>query len=122
MAGRPTSLTKEKLSKLEQAYKIGASDIEACLHAEITPASLYRYQEKHPEFREQKEAWKKTPILKARHTIYKNLDDPSVAKWLLERRDKEYSTKVEQTVTGGLEITPITFEIVPVETKNETEI
>lgn len=116
---RPRKINKEILGKLEQAFKIGANDREACLHAGINPDTLYEYQKKHPEFTEQKEDWKRNPILKARHTIYKNLDDPSVAKWLLERRDKDFSTKVEQTVSGGLELTPITFEILPVKAKDE---
>jgi hypothetical protein len=116
---RPTKINKEILAKLEQAFKIGANDEEACLHAGIDPATLYRYQDKNEEFCKQKKMWKRNPILKARHTIYKNLDDPSVAKWLLERRDKDFSTKVEQTVSGGLELTPLTFEILPVKAKDE---
>lgn len=116
---RPRKINKEILAKLEQAFKIGANDEEACLHAGIDPATLYRYQDRNEEFCKQKRMWKRNPILKARHTIYKNLDDPSVAKWLLERRDKDFSTKVEQTVSGGLELTPITFEILPVKAKDE---
>lgn len=117
--GRPEKINSDILGKLKQAFMIGANDREACLHAGINPDTLYEYQKRHPKFTEQKEDWKRNPILKARHTIYKNLDDPSVAKWLLERRDKEFSTKVEQTVTGGLQLTPITFNVLPVKSKDE---
>lgn len=117
--GRPEKITSEILAKLEHAFKIGATDEEACLHAGIDPATLYRYQDKNPEFCEQKVIWKRNPILKARNTIYKNLDDPSVAKWLLERRDKDFSTKVEQTVNGDVKLTPVTFNILPVRSKDE---
>lgn len=118
-AGRHTIMTTEVLGKLEQAFKIGANDREACLFAGINPDTLYEYQKKHPEYTEQKEDWKRNPCLKAKNTIFKNLDDPSVAKWLLERKDDSYSTKVEQKVSGGVNITPINFEILPVKAKDE---
>jgi hypothetical protein len=116
---RPRKINKEILGKLEQAFKIGANDREACLHAGINPDTLYEYQKNHPEFTEQKEDWKRNPILKARHTIYKNIDDPSVAKWLLERRDKDFSIKVDQNVNGDVKLTPVTFNILPVKSKDE---
>lgn len=98
--GRPTKITPEVLAKLEQAFKIGANDIEACLHANIDAATLYRYQEKNPLFCEKKAEWKRNPILKAKYTIYQNLEDPNVAKWLLERRDDDYSNKIKAAVTN----------------------
>lgn len=116
---RPRKINKEVVAKLEQAYKIGATDAEACLHAGIDRSTLFRYEEKNPEFRNKKEEWKQNPLLKARHTIYKNLDDPSVAKWLLERRDKDFSIKVDQNVNGDVKLTPVTFNILPVKSKDE---
>ena len=47
-------------------------------------------------FRNEKEQWKKNPIAKAKNTIFKNLDDPQIARWYLERKCKdEFSTKQE---------------------------
>lgn len=115
---RPKKINKEVLAKLEQAFKIGATDEEACLAAQIDPATLYRYQDKNEEFCKQKAIWKRNPVLKAKHTIFKNLDDPATARWLLERKDKEYSTKVEHTVDGDVNLTPVTFNILPVKTVN----
>ena len=40
---------------------MGCTDDEACLHAEITPATLYNYQNANPEFLEQQEYWKNNP-------------------------------------------------------------
>ena len=91
--GRPLKIDDTVLAKLEHAFKIGANDVEACEYAKIHPATLYRYQEQNKEFCEQKEAWKRNPIFKAKYTIYNNLDDPKVAQWLLERKDGEYSNK-----------------------------
>ena len=118
-AGRPKKITKEELAKLEQAFKVGASDVQACEYAEIHPATLYRYQKEHPEYCEQKEAWKSRPVLKAKFSVYKGLDDSKLALDYLKAKDKEFSTKVEQNVSGGLNITPINFEILPVKAKDE---
>ena len=117
--GRPPIITAEVVAKLEQAYKIGANDTEACLHAGIDRSTLFRYEKEHEDFCNKKAEWKRNPILKAKHTIYKNLDDPSVAKWLLERKDEEYSTKNEQKITGNVNVTPTEFNILPVKSNNE---
>lgn len=43
----------------------------------------------------------KEPLLKAKSTLYKNLDKPNIALWYLERKAKdEYSTKQEIAVSG----------------------
>ena len=94
MAGRPPKIDKEVLGKLEQAFKMGATDREACYYANINPDTLYEYQKRNPEFTEQKEAWKQNPVLKAKNTIFKSLDDPKTAQWYLERKCKEeFSTQ-----------------------------
>lgn len=93
---RPTKMTPEVLAKLEHAFKIGLTDAEACAYVGIDPSNFYRYQDKHPKFRTEKEQWKKNPIAKAKNTIFKNLDDPQTARWYLERKCKdEFSTKQE---------------------------
>ncbi len=119
MRGRKTIMTTDVVRKLEHGFKIGLNDTECCAYAGISRDTFYAYTKKYPEFSDKKEAWKSNPIAKAKFTIYKNLDDPNVAKWLLERRDKDYSTKVEQTLSGDVQLTPITFNILPVRAKDE---
>lgn len=97
--GRPTKMTPRTLGKLREAFLLGASDEETCLLADIHPDTLYAYQKEHPEFSEQKRTLKLNPVLKARRTIFKDLDNPRTAMWLLERkRPEEFSPryKVEQ--------------------------
>ena len=48
--GRPTVMTKEVLSKLEMLFAHGLTDREACLIADINPATLYNYCNENPEF------------------------------------------------------------------------
>lgn len=98
--GRPTIMTEQVIAKIEQGFKIGLNNTECCGYAEISRDALYDYVKKHPEFSDKIEEWKRNPIAKAKYTIYKNLDDPNVAKWLLERKDEEYSNKIKQEVTN----------------------
>lgn len=111
--GRPTAVTDEVLRKLEEAFAIGASDKEACFYADIVPSTLYKYQEKHPEFTERKDALKERPILMARQSVVNALaNDPDLAlKYLERKRKSEFSTKTETDTTLKL-VTPILGGIV----------
>lgn len=105
--GRPTKLTPETIDKLRTAFLMGCSDIEACLYADISKTALYNYQQKNPDFVDQKEQWKEQLVLKARTVIANALNnkDENTAKWYLERKAKnEFSTKVEnETTINGIE-------------------
>lgn len=105
--GRPTKLTPETIDKLRTAFLMGCSDIEACLYADISKTALYNYQQKNPNFVDQKEQWKEQLTLKARTVIANALNnkDENTAKWYLERKAKnEFSTKVEnETTINGIE-------------------
>jgi hypothetical protein len=99
--GRPTVMTPEVVSKLEHAFALGCSDLEACLYADISKQTLYDYQKLKPEFVDRKEKLKETPILKARTSVVGELaNDPDLALRFLERRKKdEFSTKTENDST-----------------------
>lgn len=73
-AGRPTVMTPEILAKLEEAYALGCSDLEACFFADIGKSTLYNYQTAHPEFVERKEELKKRPVFKARKRMMQLMD------------------------------------------------
>ena len=106
-AGRPTVMTPDVVSKLEQAFSMGCSDLEACLFANISKQALYDYQAKYPEFADRKAMLKETLVLKARSVIATSLNnkDENTAKWYLERKRKEeFSTKVENHFSGGFNI------------------
>lgn len=108
---RPTVMTPEVIAKLEEAYAWGCTDPEACLWADIAPATLYKYQEKHPEFTERKKELQETPIMLSRKNIINALQrgDRETAKWMLERKKKnEFSTRSEMTGKDGKDLpTPI---------------
>jgi hypothetical protein len=99
--GRPTVMTDETVKKLEEVFALGGTDEEACFYANISRQTLYNYQKENPEFIDRKEALKEKPILKARQTVVKALDDPKDAQWYLERKKKnEFSIKSEIEHSG----------------------
>ena len=121
--GRPTKVTPEVVTKLEQAFSMGCTDEEACLFADISRMSLQRYQEAHPSFRDRKALLKQKLVLKARSVIAEALNrkDENTAKWYLERKaKKEFSTRQEVTGEDGAPIVP-TIEILPVAVMGKTD-
>ena len=96
-------MTPETINKLEEIFALGGSDLEACFFAGISRQTLYNYQHDHPEFVERKEELKEQPILKARRSVLKGIDeDPELALKFLERRKKaEFSLRTEVTGEDG---------------------
>lgn len=100
-------MTPETIAKLEEVFAIGGSDEEACFYADIGKSTLYNYQNAHPDFVERKEALKNRPILKARQTVVKSLDQPDMAFRYLERKRKdEFSSRSEVTGADGQPLIP----------------
>lgn len=92
--GRPTVMTEDVLNKLIEVFALGGTDKEACMYANISHQTLYNYQELHPEFVEHKEALKQKPLLKARRTIEKSLENDVNSAWrYAERKDAELNPK-----------------------------
>lgn len=107
--GRKTVMTPEVIAKLEEAFAWGCSDTEACLWADIAPATLYQYQVKNPEFTERKAMLKETPVLLSRKAVVQAIKkgDRITALAYLDRKKKdEFSTKTESDVKVTLP-TPI---------------
>lgn len=99
--GRPTLMTPETVNKLEQAFSLGATDLEACFYAGISKQTLYNYQAKYPEFVDRKEALKDKLVLKARQVVASAMEsgDKQTAQWYLERKKKdEFSVKTQTDI------------------------
>lgn len=88
--GRPTVITKKVLEKLQEAFLMGCTDVEATIYADISTANLYYYQKTHPEYIEDKKTWKLNPLLRARVAIYNSLDDPQIAWKLLCKKASDF--------------------------------
>ena len=98
---RPTKMTKETIDKLEEAFALGCTDLEASLFANIAPATLYNYQDKNEGFLERKTQLKETPVLKARASVISAFEkSPDIALKYLERKKKdEFSLRRENEMT-----------------------
>lgn len=108
--GRPTVMTPEILSKLEYAFSLGCSDLEACFYANIGKTTLYEYQKENPDFTDRKAELKENPVLLARQSVIKHMaDDGDLAIKYLERKKKdEFSLRQELTGKDGKDLpTPI---------------
>lgn len=102
LGGRPTVMTSDVVIKLEQAFAIDATVEEACSYAEISRNTFYEYLKKNPEFQDRIDDLRNRPILKARQTIVKSLDNPNQAQWYLERKKKrEFAQRNEYTGADG---------------------
>lgn len=116
--GRPTKLTPETITKLETAFSLGCSDVEACLYADISKSALYEYQKAHPEFADRKELLKDKLVFKSRSVVAEalNNNDREMAKWYLERKKKnEFSTRQEHTGEDGEPLQNLIVNVLPVE-------
>lgn len=100
MVTKPTKMTKETIAKLEAAFAVDASIIEACFYAGIDDSTYYRFKKENKEKCEQMERLRLKPILAARERIAKSVQtSDQMASWFLERKRKnEFATK---TITTG---------------------
>lgn len=107
--GRPTVMTPEVVSKLEHAFSMGCTDIEACFYADISKQTLYDYQAKYPAFVDRKEALKANPIMKARMSVFNKLEeDADLSLKFLERKCRdEFSLKQDVNLGGQKDGVPV---------------
>lgn len=96
---RPTKLDNIIVKKLEDAFVLGCTVEEACFNAGISKQTYYNWTEENPELLDRFEQLKQSPILKARKTIVKALEnDPKLAMKFLEKKLKyEFGNREEPT-------------------------
>ena len=99
-------MTDETVRKLEEAFTMGCTDVEACLYAGISKPCLYDYCASNPEFSDRKEALKTSPAIKARALLSKSLEsgdaDAKTVQWVIEKYDGKARQSLE--LSGGLSI------------------
>jgi hypothetical protein len=108
-------MTSETLQKLEHAFAIGCTDLEACVYADICSSTLYNYQREYPEFLERKDLLKQTPVLKARTNVMADIEGGNIdtSKWYLERKKKgEFSSSTNLNLGGQEDGVPISQSLV----------
>ena len=58
-------MTKATLQKLEDAFLMGCTDLEACVYADISQSLLYAYQADNSDFLDRLEVLKQNGFMKA---------------------------------------------------------
>jgi acyl-CoA hydrolase len=94
--GRPTVMTPEALSKIEEGAKRNYNHVQMALSADIGYSTFARYLEQNPDFREKIDALRNQPSMLAKDNVYNSLIDGDInsAKWQLENVDgAEYSKR-----------------------------
>lgn len=105
--GRPTVMTEETRRKIEEAAAIDASIEEICFYADIHKDTYYEWMKKEPAFSDRIAALRNRPIMKARQTIVKALEDPNHAfKYLSKKKRLEFGDSLDIT-SGGEKITSL---------------
>lgn len=101
MAGRPTVMTTEVIRKIEEVAALDGSVAEMAYYAGVHVDTVYAHLKEDKEFSDRINALRERPILKARQTIVKSLEDPNHAfKYLEKKRKKEFGTNIDITSDG----------------------
>jgi len=111
--GRPTKMTELTVKKLEDAFMLGCTDVEACFAADISKQTLYTYQDNNPEFIDRKERLKSNPVFKARSVILSALDDKDIntAHKIIDRKEgSKLAVTGDVTVKHSWSVTGVTSE------------
>lgn len=96
---RPEVINNSTLQKLKLCFSVWMTDSQACYFCWIWERSLYYYQEKHPEFLQEKDVLKESITMQARVNVWRSIKNWNVVdswKWL-EKKDSEFKNvlKVE---------------------------
>ena len=88
--------TPEIVNRLNEGLLMGLTVEQACVYAGINKSTYYDWCQRIKGFQEKMEKAALNPFLKAKQTIFNNLDKTDVAQWYLEHKSsKEFSTRTE---------------------------
>ena len=97
--------TPEVINLLEQAFSMDCTIGEACFYAGIAESTYYQWCVDDTKLSENFKRLKNKPVLKARQTVYKSLEEPKYAfEFLKKKRPDEYGDKQTINHEGNLGI------------------
>lgn len=112
-AGRPTKMTEEVIRKIEEVAALDGSVKEMAHYAGVHHDTIYAYMAENKEFSDRIASLRERPVLKARQTIVKSLDNPQHAQWYLQRKRKtEFAERKELTGADGEPLQPLTVKFI----------
>jgi len=107
-------MTEATVGKLEAAFAIDCSIIEACAFADINTSTYYEWIKNNPELSHKFERLKHNPILRAKDSVFQGLKgNPELAlKYLKSKAPKEFGDTLQvETKSVHLSIVKIVNEL-----------
>jgi hypothetical protein len=98
---------KITIQKLETAWALGCSDAEAAYFAGISKAALSDFLKRNPKISERKEMLLEKPVLNARNTLHKAINEGNAElafKYLERKRPDEFAIKQKLELSGELDV------------------
>jgi len=86
--------------RLEAAWRAGANDMEAILHADVSKAWYYKYLQEHPDVAERRDKLRKNLTLHSKFNVSKSIIEKgniNDSKWYLEKVDSDFNPKQAQS-------------------------
>ena len=106
---RPTKKTPEIIAKIEEVAALDGSVEEMAYYAGIHRETLYVWMKEDKKLSDRIQELRERPILKARQSIVKSLDDANHAfRYLEKKKRKEFGNNLDITSDG--EKLSITFD------------
>lgn len=110
--GRPTVMTEEVIRKIEEVAALDGSVAEMAYYAGIHPDTIYAKMNDDKDFSDRIKALRERPILKARQTVVKSLDNPVHAfNYLSKKKKDEFGNNLDLT-TGGDKLSPMLVKFI----------
>lgn len=101
IAEKVSKMDDVRVNKLKEVFALDGTIEEACYYAEISKQTYYNWIEAKPELLDQFNALREKPILLARQTIIKSLNEPHNAQWYLTKKKRvEFGDHIDITSAG----------------------
>lgn len=110
--GSNTKLTDENRVKIKEAAAIGASAEEMAYFCNVSKQTIYNWFKGDPDLFDEIERLREKPVLKARQTIVKSLDNPQVALEYLKRKKRKEFGDSQDITSGGEAIAPVLVKFI----------
>lgn len=101
-----TKLTPEVVTKLKEAFAIGATISQACYYAEIAESTYYDWVKKNEVLSEEFATMRSKLPLAAKHNIAQAIHnrDLGLSRWMLERKEvDEYGERLKIEHSGNID-------------------
>ncbi len=106
VGGRPPAVSEKVKLRIEEGFTKGFNKTQVALYADISSSTLYKYLSENPDFAERCKDLSEHVLLLARQNIYEKLaeGDDYTSRWMLEKKDKGFTDKIEHTFNGPTRI------------------